>query len=157
MNTIRRVTAVLVVLLGIPVLALAQSNPMQPQRPGMGPGQLLPAPPQPPGSDLGGLQGRSGDVPPPSRGIPGPSQPPQAYSVPDQQRHWGGQSPDWDRHGGRRPGWERPPGYYDPYYPPNYPNYPYYPYPAARAVWVPGHWVWTGYTWAWQPGYWARY
>jgi hypothetical protein len=149
MNTVRSFTAVLILLLGIPVLALAQSTSMQPQRPGMGPGQLLPAPVQPPGYDPGAGSGRSGDgVPPPSRGIPGASGSSQTYTAPDQQRQWGGYSRDWDS--GRPPGWSRPPGWYDPYY-------PHHSHPAARVVWVPGYWVWTGYAWAWQPGYWARY
>lgn len=27
--------------------------------------------------------------------------------------------------------------------------------PHRQPVWVPGHWVWTGFGWAWQPGHWA--
>ena len=65
MQTIRSVTAVLVLLLGIPLLVLAQSTQMQPQRPGMGPGQVYPGPGQPPAYDPGAL--------PPSRGVPGAS------------------------------------------------------------------------------------
>src|SRR5262245_16820630 len=110
MSTSRSVVTVLVVLLGVPLLALAQSTQMQPQRPGAGPGQYQTVPGQPPGADLGSPQGRSGDVPPPSRGVPGASQTPQAYSVsPDQQRHWGGHGPGWDRSGGRPGWWGRPP------------------------------------------------
>ena len=34
----------------------------------------------------------------------------------------------------------------------------YYPVPAPPpppgSVFVRGHWVWNGYTWLWQPGYW---
>jgi len=27
-------------------------------------------------------------------------------------------------------------------------------YLAPPAVYVPGQWVWSGYAWVWQPGYW---
>jgi hypothetical protein len=31
------------------------------------------------------------------------------------------------------------------------------PHPGfhRQPVWIPGHWVWTGFGWAWQPGHWA--
>lgn len=38
--------------------------------------------------------------------------------------------------------------------PPRYEVRPYRPY--AGAIWVPGHWQWTGRGHVWVGGYWAR-
>ena len=36
--------------------------------------------------------------------------------------------------------------------------YPYgYPYWAVTPVYVPGQWVWNGWNYTWQPGYWVYY
>jgi hypothetical protein len=47
---------------------------------------------------------------------------------------------------------------YPPYaYPPGYAGPPpaYAPgYPGSGPVYVPPQWVWNGYQWVWQPGYW---
>ena len=54
---------------------------------------------------------------------------------------------DYDgRYAWRRPYWGAPAGgWYEPYVPPAPP----------APVYVPGQWLWTGYTWVWQPGYWT--
>ncbi len=28
--------------------------------------------------------------------------------------------------------------------------------PFARAVWIPGHWVWRGHTYVWVKGHWVK-
>jgi len=147
MRKLRRVTlGVLMLLVGLPAAAPAQSTQMQPQRPGVGSGQTAPA--QRPGAEL---QRRPGEAPPPSQGVPGPSQPPQGWIRPEEQRHWAGG------------GWSSGPRYsYYPYYgynpyAPYDPYYPYYGPPAGYrppAVWVPPQWEWNGWGWVWQPGYW---
>lgn len=68
----------------------------------------------------------------------------------DRHRRWGGRDHWGYRHGGDwhwrhghppwPPYWHRPgpwPGYWKP-----------------APVWVPGHWVWTGWGWHWVPGHW---
>ena len=75
---------------------------------------------------------------------------------------WGGR-PDWDSSSGwRRPhnsGWDHPRPYsYGHPYPSYWTPYPHRPYGAGwgrpAPVWTPGQWVWNGWGWVWQPGYW---
>src|SRR5262245_2577835 len=78
----------------------------------------------------------------------GPEQPPPAQSSPESRswsgehrpRHWG--RPAW----GPPPpgwGWYEPPYYDEPYY---YPPPPWWG-PAPTPLWVPGRWVWNGWSW----------
>jgi len=110
-------------------LSFAQSTQPAPQRPQGPPAQMQPQ---------------------------GPGQPPQTQSVPE-SRSWSGEHRP--RHWGR-PLWGSPPGwwwydppYYDAYFPPPPPWWG----PVPASVWVPGHWVWNGWNWVWQPGYWRYY
>jgi hypothetical protein len=121
--------AVLILAVLTPVgLSFAQSTQPAPQRPPGPPAQMQPL-------------------------VPG--QPPQAQSVPEspswsgehRPRHWG--RPAW----GPPPRWWYDPPYYGPYYPPPPPWWG----PVPAPVWVPGHWVWNGWNWVWQPGYWRPY
>jgi hypothetical protein len=61
-------------------------------------------------------------------------------------RDWRDRHRDRDgRYAWRRPYWGAPAvGWYGPYVP-----------PPPAPVYVPGQWLWTGYTWVWQPGYWT--
>jgi hypothetical protein len=61
-------------------------------------------------------------------------------------RDWRDEHRDRDRrHAWGRPYWGAPSGWYEPYAPPAPP----------APVYVPGQWVWSGYDWVWQPGYWT--
>ena len=152
MRKLSRITlGVLMLMVGLPAAALAQSTQMQPQRPGVGPGQSMPAPTQRSGPEL---QRRPGEAPPPSQGAPAPSQSPQGSVRPEEHRHWAGGG--WHASGPRYPYY--PPYYgYNPYYPYDPYYYPYYGPPSGYrppAVYVPGQWEWNGWGWVWQPGYW---
>jgi hypothetical protein len=120
-------------------------------------------------------------APPPKIAPPAP--PPRQPRPDDSPRRDSGDGHRPDGHPGWRPAPTRPPhAYGDPYYrrygPSYYPRYgPYYPrygpyyYDPPRygpyyvpppdpwrpgPVWVPGHWVWDGWAWVWQPGYWRE-
>src|SRR5262245_38333806 len=122
---IATVMATALTVLTLVSLSFAQSIQPAPQRPQGPPAQIQPQ---------------------------GPGHPPQTQSRPESRawrgehrpRHWG--RPAW----GSPPPWWYDPPYYEPYYAPPPPWWS----PTPTAVWVPGRWVWNGWNWAWQPGYW---